>query len=72
VLRNGALVDQLELSDHAWHTFRYQLGIASGSSRRYHRFELRVTPTWVPPDDGRTLGVAIGQIAWDQPPAQRP
>ncbi|MFN8058345.1 MAG: O-antigen ligase family protein [Vicinamibacterales bacterium] len=65
VLRNGVVVDELELADHNWRTFRYQLTVASGATRRFHRFELRVSPSWTPPNDGRLLGVVIGELSWD-------
>jgi hypothetical protein len=63
VLQNGVVVDELKLVDHSWREFRYVLPDRA-SSQRFHRFELQVSPTWVPPDDTRELGVVVGDWSW--------
>jgi hypothetical protein len=65
VRSDGTLVDRLSLTDHSWRTFRYQLRPAA-VTRRFHRFELHVSPTWVPASrDDRTLGIVLGHWSWE-------
>ncbi len=63
VILDGAIADEIRLSDYAWHTFRYLLPQREDGPT-YHRIELRVTPTWTPPREERTLGVMVGEYAW--------
>lgn len=57
---DGRLADKVVLQDHSWVTLKYLLP-AARHGRRYHRIELRVSPTWEPSGDERTLGVKVGQ-----------
>ncbi len=63
VLLNGQTVDEIRLSDYAWHNFRYLLPRREGGPI-YHRIELRIEPTWTPEWEGRTLGVMVGEYGW--------
>jgi O-antigen ligase len=60
---DGAMADELALREHDWHLVRYVLP-RRDPSVRYYRFDLRVTPTWSPPDDPRTLGVMVAGLSW--------
>ena len=60
---DGEAVDTVRLQDHDWHDLRYVLPRRRGAGRFLH-LELRVSPTWHPPDDPRTLGVQLGRYAW--------
>jgi O-antigen ligase len=57
---NGAEIDRLTLTDHAWRSLRYQLPPRVRESA-YYKVELEVGPVWRPPNDGRELGV---MLAW--------
>jgi O-antigen ligase len=57
---NGAEIDRLTLTDHAWRPLRYQLPPRVRESA-YYKVELEVGPVWRPPNDGRDLGV---MLAW--------
>jgi O-antigen ligase len=57
---NGAEIDRLTLTDHAWRPLRYQLPPRVRESA-YYKVELEVGPMWRPPNDGRELGV---MLAW--------
>ena len=57
---NGAEIDRLTLTDHAWRPLRYQLPPRVRESA-YYKVELEVGPVWRPPNDGRELGV---MLAW--------
>jgi O-antigen ligase len=57
---NGAEIDRLTLTDHAWRPLRYQLPARVRESA-YYKVELEVGPVWRPPNDGRELGV---MLAW--------
>ncbi len=65
ILRDGHPVDQITLSDHAWHEPRYVLS-GLKSDERFHRFDIQVSPTWHPPSDARELGVMIGAYRWSR------
>jgi O-antigen ligase len=56
---NGAEIDRLTLTDHAWRPLRYQLPPRVRESA-YYKVELEVGPVWRPPNDGRELGVMLG------------
>jgi hypothetical protein len=56
---NGAEIDRLTLTDHAWRPLRYQLSARMRSSA-YYKVELEVGPVWRPPNDPRDLGVMLG------------
>jgi hypothetical protein len=60
VILNGAEIDRLTLTDHAWRPLRYQLPPRVRESA-YYKVELEVGPVWRPPNDGRELGV---MLAW--------
>jgi O-antigen ligase len=60
---DGVAVDDVRLADNGWRTLRYMLP-ARGQHPRYKRFELVVAPTWQPPNDGRQLGVMVGDYRW--------
>ncbi len=61
---NERAVDEIVLQTHAWRTLRYPLP-PPRDDRRYHRVELLVSPTWQPANDGRTLGVMLGDYRWE-------
>ncbi len=65
ILHDGRLVDKIVLADHEWHEPRYLLTrIKNG--QRFHRFDIRVSPTWHPPDDPREMGVMLGSYRWSR------
>jgi hypothetical protein len=65
ILRDGRPVDKILLADHAWHEPRYLLaGIKSG--QRFHRFDIHVSPTWRPGNDGREIGIMLGPYRWSR------
>ncbi len=55
---NGADVDRIALTDHAWHRVSYVMP-RHDRLARYHRVELFIDPTFTPPGDGRELGVML-------------
>jgi hypothetical protein len=59
VLVERTPVAVLNLTEHDWVPTRLVLPKTRG---RYHRLELRVSPTWQAPRDGRELGV---MLAWE-------
>jgi O-antigen ligase len=60
VFVRDAQVAELTPPDGAWVSTRLVLPKPRG--HEYHRIELRVSPTWTPPNDGRELGV---MLAWE-------
>jgi hypothetical protein len=53
-------IDQVTLTDHAWHVVTYALPPPK-SGDRFHRLDLEVTPPWTPSQtDARELGIMLG------------
>ena len=59
---DGRMADEVILRDHNWVALRYVLPPSRGTFRRV---DVRVTPTWIPEGEARTLGVMVGDYAWE-------
>lgn len=60
------VVDRIRLDDHRWHEVRYTAP-AGAAWPLPRRVELRVSPTWQPAGEPRTLGVMVRRISWRRP-----
>jgi O-antigen ligase len=62
VFLDGQLVNELRLTDHAWHRLRSQLPPGRRAVPTFYRVEIVVDPAWRPSEaDTRPLGVMIGE-----------
>ena len=57
VLVRDTPVARFSLTDHGWREARYTLPPPRGAG--HHRIEIRVSPTWTPPNDPRELGAMV-------------
>ena len=65
LLVDDSVADTLVLRDHEWHVLRYLVPHRRGTGR-FGRLEMRVTPAWRPPGDGRELGVILRGFRWEE------
>ncbi|RPI56827.1 MAG: hypothetical protein EHM55_03985 [Acidobacteria bacterium] len=61
----GTVVDTRKLTDHEWHTLRYQIPPRpAGAESDNEWVVMRVDPIWRPRGDGRRLGVMTRDLKW--------
>jgi SAM-dependent methyltransferase len=57
---NGKCAGTATLADHSWHELEFDLGHCAGDT--ILSCEIEVSNTWIPPSDGRQLGIAVNRI----------